>query len=93
MNESESIEAGDTLLIPAPAPVVAVRAASHGRPFGKGRYSIARVQLGRSTFVHRATHVAASRRVPPQLLHSARGNPHGGSSALALKFSGLNQAI
>jgi membrane-bound lytic murein transglycosylase D len=69
VNESESIEAGETLLIPAPAPVLAPLAAARGRRFGKGRYSTARIQSRHSTFARRGAGVVASRRIPPQLLH------------------------
>jgi membrane-bound lytic murein transglycosylase D len=58
---SDTLEAGDTLLIPALDPVVPARAAK-ARRFGKGRYSLARVQSSKSTVAQRS-HVAASRRV------------------------------
>jgi membrane-bound lytic murein transglycosylase D len=65
---SDAIEAGDTLLIPAIDPMLPVRAAK-GMRFGKGRYSLARVQSTRSTLAQRGGHVAASSRVSAQALH------------------------
>ncbi len=59
---SDTLEAGDTLLIPALDPVVPAKArAAH--QYGKGRYNLARVQSSRSTLTQRGGHVAASRRV------------------------------
>jgi membrane-bound lytic murein transglycosylase D len=59
---SDSMEAGDTLLIPALDPVVPVKVLK-GRRFSKGRYSLARGQSSRSTMARRSGNVAASRRV------------------------------
>jgi membrane-bound lytic murein transglycosylase D len=58
---SDSIEPGDTLLIPALAPLVPVKAVK-GRGFSKGRYSLARLQSSRASLARRG-HIAASRRV------------------------------
>jgi hypothetical protein len=58
---SDSIEAGDTLLIPALAPVTPVQAV-RGRRFSKGQYSLARLHSSRATLARRG-HMAASRRV------------------------------
>ena len=59
---SDTLEAGDTLLIPALDPAVPAKALA-ARHFGKGRYSLARVQSSRSSLAQRGGHVAVSRRV------------------------------
>ena len=66
---ADSIETGDTLLIPALDPVVPAARALKGHRFGKGRYSLARARSSRSTLAQRAGHVAAARRVSSQALH------------------------
>jgi membrane-bound lytic murein transglycosylase D len=65
---ADSIEAGDTLLIPALDPAVPARSAKVQR-FAKGRYRMAGIQSSRSTLAQRASHVAASGRVSTQALH------------------------
>jgi len=64
-----SMEAGDTLLIPATDPVAKAVRAMNGNRYAKGRYSLARARSSRSTLAQRAGHVAASRRVSTQALH------------------------
>jgi membrane-bound lytic murein transglycosylase D len=59
---SDTLEAGDTILIPALDPPAPPKAAS-ARRFGKGRYSLARVQSSRSTVAQRVSHVAAAQHV------------------------------
>ncbi len=65
---ADSIEAGDTLLIPALDPVPSARTLKAQR-FAKGRYRLVRVQSSRSTLAQHAGHVVASRRVSTQVLH------------------------
>jgi hypothetical protein len=69
-NSSDTLEAGDTLLIPALDPAVPAKA-SMARHFGKGRYSLARAQSSRSTLVQRGSHVAASHRVSAHISSQA----------------------
>ncbi len=69
-NSSDALEAGDTLLIPALDPAAPAKAAK-ARRFGKGRYSLARVQSNRSTLVERGSHVAATRRVSAHISSQA----------------------
>lgn len=68
-DQSDSLSAGDTLLIPAvyhePAPARKVSVRRTAR--SKGRST--RVQSSTSTVIHRSSHVAASRRVPAPVLH------------------------
>lgn len=68
---ADSLEVGDTLLIPALDPVIPLRARtiSQAQRFAKGRYGMARVASSRSTLAQRAGHVSASSRVPAQALH------------------------
>jgi membrane-bound lytic murein transglycosylase D len=65
---ADSMEVGDTLLIPALDPVVPARLKSQAQRFAKGHYRVARVS-GRSTVAERSSHVAAAARVPAQALH------------------------
>jgi membrane-bound lytic murein transglycosylase D len=65
---ADSIEAGDTLLIPALDPEVPA-ASVKGQRFAQGRYRLARIQSSRSSIVQHGSHVAASPRVSPQALH------------------------
>jgi membrane-bound lytic murein transglycosylase D len=74
---SDTIETGDTLLIPALDPVVPK--AVGRRRFAKGRYGLARVRSTRATLAQRGGRVAASRRV------SARVSTHVSSQALHRK--------
>jgi len=69
-NSSDTLEAGDTLLIPALDPAVPAKAVM-ARRFGKGRYSLTRVQSSRSTLVQRGSHVAATHRVPAHISSQA----------------------
>jgi membrane-bound lytic murein transglycosylase D len=69
-NSSDTLEAGDTLLIPTLDPAVPAKAMKALR-FGKGRYSLARVQSSRSTVVQRGSHVAATRRVSAHISSQA----------------------
>ncbi len=66
---ADSVERGDTLLIPALDPVLVSRAAAKGQRFGRGRYRLARAQSSRSTISQHAGHVAAARRVPTPVFH------------------------
>jgi hypothetical protein len=65
---ANSLETGDTLLIPALDPVVA-RASAKNQRFARGRYRLARVKNSRSTLTQHAGHVAAARRVSSPGLH------------------------
>jgi membrane-bound lytic murein transglycosylase D len=66
---ANSLETGDTLLIPALDPVVVARASAKNQRFATGRYRLARVKNRRSTLTQHAGHVAASRRVSSPGLH------------------------
>ncbi len=67
---ADSLDPGNTLLIPASDPPVALRVATRGQQrFAKGRYRLARVQSSRSTVSGRAAHIAASRHLPAPVLH------------------------
>jgi len=87
---ADSIEAGDTLLIPALDPVVTTpvslaTATSKGQRFAKGRYSTANVRSTRSTLADRATHVAAAAHpISPQALHRKAAVRTAGLRAAAL---------
>jgi membrane-bound lytic murein transglycosylase D len=66
--QSDALEAGDTLLIPAVYhPEIRPRAQRTTAKRAHGK--TARFPSSRATIVHRSTHVAASRRIAPQVLH------------------------
>jgi membrane-bound lytic murein transglycosylase D len=68
--QSDALEAGDTLLIPAVYHPESRSRAQHSRAgLAHGKTSAAGLRSARATVVHRGTHMAASRRVPPQILH------------------------
>jgi len=68
-SSADSLEAGDTLLIPTLDPALNARPASKGQRFARGRYRLVKVQSNRSIVVQHAGHVAASPRVSAQTLH------------------------
>lgn len=65
----DSIEAGDTLVIPALDPIVPVVRAAKIQRYGKGRYRMAQIQSSRSTLAQHAGHLAAAQRVAAPALH------------------------
>ncbi len=66
---ADSLEKGDTLLIPASDPVLLARASVKSQRFARGRYRLVGAQSSRSTLAQRAGHVAAARRVSAPALH------------------------
>ena len=68
-SSADSLEAGDTLLIPALDPALVARPAAKGQRFARGRYQLAKVQSSRSTLVQRAGHMAAAQHLSAQALH------------------------
>lgn len=66
---ADSLEKGDTLLIPALDPALAARASAKSQRFAKGRYRLARGQSSRATLAQHAVHVAAARRVSAPAFH------------------------
>ena len=66
---ADSLEKGDTLLIPALDPVLVARASAKSMRYSRGRFRLARVASSRSTVIQRAGHVAAAHRVSAQALN------------------------
>lgn len=67
--QSDTLEAGDTLLIPAVYHADVQPRAARKTRFVRGKQRLAGVQTARAQTMRRGTHVVATRRVPAQILH------------------------